>query len=108
MMHIKLTNTFLFLSLITLFVLVSVPAQAKNHSKPAEANQDEVVEALSQVSSKFNNHKNKIGRVNITQVAPLSFTTQDAKTNSAYFLGVSILTQEDVVMSPGFSAGFQF
>lgn len=60
-----------------------------------------------QVNGQFETHQNKIGRVAITNVAPLSLK-RVSQNSQDIFLGISFLTQEDVVVSAGVGAGFTF
>lgn len=62
---------------------------------------------LTQVSGQFKSYQNKIGRVAITTVAPLSLK-RVSQNSEDRFVGVTLFTQKDVVVSAGIGARFTF
>jgi len=95
----------IYFTILSVVILFSPLVNAQNAVEiTATDNRPAIISA---VSTQLTSITNKYGRVSITKVIPLSiYTNKDAE--KSFYMGISFLTQEDVIISPGIGAGFQF
>lgn len=95
----KITKILLFLLIfITMPHLTFAQEDRKTPKKVSS------VKFINDVADQFKAFKNKYGRVSITKFKPLSHQSRD----KTFHLGISFLTQDDAIASPGVGAIFQF
>jgi hypothetical protein len=96
-------------ALFTLFIsLICISTQAYAQEANLTPAKHDAKVIINSVSSKFTAYDNKVGRVSMTKVKPLSVHSKNTREKTSYFIGISILTQKDVMFSPGIGAGFRF